>query len=539
MNHEPSDATINLRDLLGFVLRGALVALFLAAASAVGTYVFVVQQPPAYRAEATLLVARAAGTGAQLGVTTVTAAPIELSAYRVVAASDQVLTEALTLMGVSEPTLADVLALQARVGTAVEAGVRDSSLLRVEAHGGSVEVAVERANAVAAALVAWDQRRARESVDRVITTLLQQIEGLSEQIRTLQTIEEAADQDQIDGLIRLRAEQQQQLAYARALVASAEGTLSILQPADSTPRQIAPRPVASSTIAALIAIVITYGLLFMRVAMNTRLRGVDDITRVSGLPVLAQFPSAGRASRANPQLREASSYLRANLLFATSEDHPKVFMVTSSVEHEGKTTVARYLAEGFHRYGYRTLLIDCDLRAPTVMGGYEVVGRVPDEATTESWLREPNAAHQILTVKAGVEGHLDVIPQLRPVANAAELVGRGIRAVLARMNEYDVVVIDTPPVLAVADPLSVAPHCTGTIVVADRTRTDRRKLAQAITSLHRIGVQVLGVVANHEEPMSGGAGYGSTYGAEAAGKGSPNEPYGMSMARARSSRSGT
>lgn len=528
-SHEP---TLNVRELFGFLLRGALIAVVLGVASAAATYLLTQRQPPTYRAEATLLVARATAGGIQFGVAAVTAPPIELGAYRVVATSDRVLSDALVLLGDPEPSLADIRALRGRIGTSVETGVRDSSLLRVDARGGTVEAAVQRANAVANALVVWDQRRASESIERVINTLSQQIEGLSEQIRALQAIGAAADQGQIDGLIRLRAEQQQQLAYARALVASAEGMLSVLQPADTSPRKIAPRPFASAVIAALIAVVATYGLLLLRMSLDTRLRGIDDVGRVSGLPILAEFPSGGRTEGSQPRLREASSYLRTNLLFATDDAHPKVFMVTSSVEHEGKTTVARYLAEGFVRYGYRTLLADCDLRAPSVAAAYEVVGGVVEEASTEAWLRDPSGTHHVLTVKLGAEGQLDAIPQFRPVANAAELLGRGFRTVLARWTDYDVVVIDSPPVLAVADPLTIAPHCTGTIVVVDRSRTDRRKLAQTVGALHRIGVRVLGVVANHET-MSTSRNYGEVYGD--AGTGAPRRgaPAKRSRAQAR------
>jgi len=538
MTPDSQEATLNLHELFGFLLRGALIAVVLAAASAAATYVLTQRQPPTYRAEATLLVARSTAGGAQFGVTAVTAPPIELGAYRVVATSDQVLAGALALLGESAPTDAAIRSLRGRIGTSVEAGVRDSSLLRVDARAGTVDAAVRRANAVATALVAWDQRRATESIERVINTLSQQIEGLSEQIRALQAIGDTADQGQIGGLIRLRAEQQQQMAYARALVASAEGMLLVLQPADTTPRQIAPRPFASAVIAALVAIVATYGLLLLRMSLDIRLRGTDDIGRVSGLPILAEFPSGGRSEGLQPRLREASSYLRTNLLFATDDAHPKVFMVTSSVEHEGKTTVARYLAEGFVRYGYRTLLVDCDLRAPSVASGYDVVGGVVEEASTESWLRDPTGSHHVLTVKLAPDGQLDAIPQFRPVANAAELLGRGFRTVLARWADYDVLVIDTPPVLAVADPLTIAPHCTGTIVVVDRNRTDRRKLAQTIGALHRIGVRVLGVVANHEA-MSATRSYGEVYGGAAAEAPRRDGSQKRSRAQARPSDSGS
>jgi hypothetical protein len=221
--------------------------------------------------------------------------------------------------------------------------------------------------------------------------------------------------------VRLRAEQQQQLGYARALVASAEGLLSVLQPADSTARQVAPRPAMSAAVAALLAAIAVYALLLLRAAFNTRLRGSEDIAQVTGLQVLAEFPTVGRQEF--DRLREPSSYLRTNLLFATEEAHPRVFMVTSSVAGEGKTTVARHLAEGFVRYGYRTLLVDADLRAPTVADGYDIVGSVPEAATTESWLSDAGGTHHILTVTLDDDGQLDVIPQFKQCRPRARAVG--------------------------------------------------------------------------------------------------------------------
>lgn len=520
MNSERQEISVSVQDLVGFVLRGALLALLLGGAAGVAAYVVTSREPPVFRADATLLVARGTA-GATFGLSPVTAPPIDLGAYRVAAASDQVVGDAMRLMGVAEPTVGDVRRLRGSTAVALEAGVRDSSLLRIEGRGETAELAVTRANAVAAALVTWDRRRATESMNRVIRTLEQQIEALSEQVRSLQTIGDEAGLAQVDGLVRLRAEQQQQLAYARALVASAEGLVSIIQPADSTPRQVAPRPMTSAGVAALLGFVLAYGLLLLRIALNTRLRGSDDIATVTGLPLLAEFPAVGRQE--GDRLREASSYLRANLLFASEEAHPRTFLVTSAVVNEGKTTVSRNLAEGFVRYGYRTLLVDADLRAPTVIEHYDVVGDMPAAVTTESWLRDATAGHHILSVALDDEAVLDVIPQVTHVADAAELLGRGFRAALARWQDYDVVVIDSPPVLAVADPLAIAPHCTGTILVVDPQRSDRRKLVAAVALLQRVGVQVLGFVANNVAAVGSTAGYGAaTYGADARGGGDGN-----------------
>jgi len=520
VNESPKEISVSLRDLVAFVLRGLLFAGVLAIVAAGVTFTVGQREDPVFRAESTLLVARGAAGFTQFGLSSVSAPPIDLGAYRVAVTSDQVLTDALQRMGVETPSVAEVRSLRGRVGSSTETGVRDSSLLRIDARGGTADDAVVRSNAVSEALVAWDRRRASESIDRVIATLVQQIEALSEQVRSLQAIGDAASQSQIDGLVRLRAEQQQQLGYARALVASAEGLLSVLQPANSTVRQVAPRPFMNAALAGLLAFVAAYALLLLRAAFNTRLGSADDIAHVTGLQILAEFPTVGRHDF--DRLREPSSYLRTNLLFATQEAHPRVFMVTSSVENEGKTTVARHLAEGFVRYGYRTLLVDADLRAPSVADGYDIVGSVPEAATTESWLSDPGGAHHILTVTLDDDGHLDVIPQFKHVPNAPELLGRGFRSALGRWQEYDVVVVDTPPVLAVADPLTIAPHCTGTVFVVDRHRSDRRKLIGAVDALRRVGVQILGVVANNVGSVGSGAGYGSPYGEPAARRGVAN-----------------
>lgn len=520
VNSERQEISVSVSDLAGFVLRGALLALLLGGIAGVAAYALTARQAPVFEAEATLLVARSTD-GSTFGLSSVTAPPIDLGAYRVAAASDQVVEDALRSMGTEQPSLADARRLRGDIGVTLETGMRDSSLLRIDGRGESAAVAVARANAVAAALVEWDRRRATESMNRVIGTLEQQIEALSEQIRSLQTIGDEAGQEQVDGLVRLRAEQQQELAYARALVASAEGRVSVIQPADSTPRQVAPRPVTTAAVAALLGIVLAYGLLLLRAALSTRLRGSEDIVAATGLAMLAEFPSVGR--REGDRLREASSYLRASLLFASDDVHPRTFLVTSAGPNDGKTTVARNLAESFVRYGYRTLLVDADLRSPSVIEFYDLVGDMPDAVTTESWLRDAAAPHHILTVDLGGDAVLDVIPQVRHVAQAAELLGRGFRAAHARWQEYDVVVIDSPPVLAVADPLAIAPHCTGTILVVDPQRSDRRKLVAAVSLLQRVGVQVFGFVANNVAAGGSTAGYGAAgYGSVAPGGGSIN-----------------
>jgi polysaccharide biosynthesis transport protein len=526
MSQEGNEISVSVQDLVGFVLRGLVPAVILASLAGATMYFLTQREDPVFSADATLLVARSS-TGTQFGLSPVTAPAIDLSAYRVAASSDQVLVLALREMGVAEPTENDVRRLRSRTTAVAAADARDSSLLRVEARGDTPALATARANAVASALVTWDRRRASEGFSRIVVTLEQQIDALSEQIRSLQALGETATQGQVEGLVRLRTDAQQQLGYARALIASAEGLLSVLQPAETTPRQIAPRPLMSAAVAAFLAVLATYALLLLRSVMNTRLQSVADVAAASGLPVLAEFPTVGRNDE--QRLHEASSFLRTNVLFATSEFHPRVLLVTSAREHEGKTTVCRHMAESMVRYGYRTLLVDADLRSPSVAEELELTD--VDVSSTDQWLRAPGGAHNVLSVAVG-DGQLDVVPQFEAVSDAPEALGRGLRRALKAWEGYDVIVIDAAPVLAVSDTQIVAPHCTGTVLVVDQRRTDRRSLLAAKEVLQRVGVNILGIVSNRVKADGSSTLYGTAGGyGERQGSSRPQSPVLQATAR--------
>lgn len=507
------DVSVSLSDVARFILRGLLPAVGIGLIAGVATYAYTARGDDVFRAEATVLVARTTGDFSQFGLSSVTAPPLDIAAYQAAAVADSVVIEALRALGVTQPVESDIRRLRQRVTVLAEDSGRDSSLLRLEALGPSPESAAASANSVAEALVAWDRRRSSDSLGRAINALEEQVAGLSEQIRSLQAIQDEPTQSQIDGLIRLRADQQQQLGYARALIASTEGLLSVLQPAGTTPRKVAPRPVLSTAIVSVLVIVFVYGLLLARSAMTLRLRGIDDVRRATGLPILAQFP---RGDRQVGRMREMTSYLRTNLLAATQDAHPRVFLLTSAHEAEGKTMVACRLAEAMVGNGYRTLLVDADLRSPSVANTYGIARATPSEVSVEAWLKDPSDQRSVVRTPLDTGEDLDIVPQFGPAPQAAELLGRGFKGALAAWIErYDVIIIDSAPIRAVADALIVAPFCTGTVIVADRKRTDRRSLSGAVELLQRVGVRILGIVLNRDDGVGGVPAYG--YGAREGG----------------------
>lgn len=539
------EITVDIGALIRFIARGLILALLVGGAAAFVALQLSRREAPVYEAQATVLAAQTNPELRQFGLSLVTAPPLDVSAYRAAGMSDPVLAEALRRMGVESPTQSDIRSLRSRISVQAEE-TRSSSLIYVTGEGSTPGAAANRANAVANAMVNWDRSRASEDMDDLVETLELQIANLNEQIRALQTLNDPAVADQIAGRINLRAERQEQLSYARALSASATPLLSVLQPASPSARQVSPRPMLNASVAFILGVLATYGVLLLRRALDTRLTGVADLSHAAGLPVLAEFPRFNRIDKNT--LREASSYLRTNLLFSTTDAHPKVFLISSAQGGEGKTVTATSLAEGFVRNGYRTLLVDADLRSPSIAKLYRISGG--SRSSLVDWLQEPYGNHQPVDVSVSPKQHLSVIPVFQPVSQPAEMLSIGFRSCLEKWRqEYDVILIDSAPVLAVADSLTIAPFCTGTVLVTHLQKTDRNQVRTAVDLVRRIGARVLGVVATHVQNESGkGPVYGYGYNPPAdpgtpddrgdrGGGSRPSLPRGASRAQVRRDRS--
>src|SRR5690606_6448573 len=148
----------------------------------------------------------------------------------------------------------------------------------------------------------------------------------------------------IDGLITLRAQQQQSMAVARAMSASAIGRLEVIQQGVASSSPVAPRPLVNGLLAALAGIVIAYGIVILRSTLDTRITDVATVEALTGAPILAEFQRQPKPTRRLP--RESASYLRTGVLFATADASPKVVMVTSGRTVHGNSALALHLARG-------------------------------------------------------------------------------------------------------------------------------------------------------------------------------------------------
>jgi capsular exopolysaccharide synthesis family protein len=368
------------------------------------------------------------------------------------------------------------------------------------------------ANALAQAALEWDQGRAGRNLATIITSIESQIKALDQQLRMLGTPPLDGElRAQYNSLTQLRAQQLAELNTARVLRHGAVGHLEVLEPALASLRPVAPRPALNAALAFVLALFATYGLLLLRESLDARIKGSEDLARLCNQPILAEFP---RQSTGRRLPLDASNYLRTNLLFATADAHPRVILVTSSASAEGKSSVALSLAESFARNGQKTLLVDADLRRPVLGKEYNLNPQThtPLIGYIETFYQEDAP----VAVPLGPSQNLEVVPSYEAAPNPTELLGQGFRKWLdAWRQRYEVIIVDSAPVLPVADTLIIAPHCTGVVVVVSLDKADRRSVKATLETLQRIGVRVLGMVATNLEERQrrqGGYGYGYGYG---------------------------
>ena len=198
---------------------------------------------------------------------------------------------------------------------------------------------------------------------------------------------------------------------------------------------------------------------------------------------------------------ESVRTLRNSILLGNFDRHYRSLLITSAAPGEGKTTTAANLAVANAEQGKRTLLIDGDLRRPSVHRNFNlpsVVGLSNALLGEISW-REALIPTEVLP-------NLHILPAGPPSRRASDLVGRGLTEVLEEAaSEYDLVILDAPPLLGFAEPLQMATAVDGVIVVARAGDTSRKALGSVIGTLARLRANLVGVVLNevHRQVSAG------------------------------------
>jgi len=247
-------------------------------------------------------------------------------------------------------------------------------------------------------------------------------------------------------------------------------------------------------------------LVLLWAVLDTRIRSAADLELVSeGAGLLGSIPVAKRKvakvpATQDPLSTRAEAYRRVqtNLSFVDATTPARVLVVTSSVPGEGKSTTAINLASTFAESGSRVLLVDCDMRRPSVAMSLGL-----EEAAGLTTALVGRAAMADLVQRYG-PGELDVLPVGSIPPNPHQLIASQATQdlITTARAQYDVVVIDAPPLLPVSDAALLATMADGVVVVAGARRVRRQQLAQALRALAGVEARVLGFILTFA-PRSG------------------------------------
>ncbi|MEN6561020.1 MAG: polysaccharide biosynthesis tyrosine autokinase [Acidobacteriota bacterium] len=271
------------------------------------------------------------------------------------------------------------------------------------------------------------------------------------------------------------------------------------------------------------------GLVFLIEYLDNTVKGPEDVEKVAGLPSLGVIPylsaEAGRkksdvygsyrsygaeeakGAEGPPAVREielinhlypkfsiAEDYrtVRTSILFSHADGSPKTIAFTSTLPQEGKTATVSNLAVSFAQLEGRVLLIDADLRKPRL----SKVFALRNANGLSSYLAGKSSFEEVVQ-KTSIE-NVWTVPSGPHPPNPAELLNsKRMKELLARAkDEFSVVLLDTPPVLAVIDPVIVSSLADSTVFVVRAGKTTRRSLQRAVEEVRRSKADIIGVVFN-------------------------------------------
>ncbi|MGB3848552.1 MAG: polysaccharide biosynthesis tyrosine autokinase [Tunicatimonas sp.] len=233
------------------------------------------------------------------------------------------------------------------------------------------------------------------------------------------------------------------------------------------PRQVSdkpesPKPLFVLLLAVMLGLLIPAGFIFVNDYFDSKVESSEQINQWAEVPVIERIAQVKEKEKrqlygSDSYLSHTFRYVRHHIDFLRLSQDVKVVGVTSARSGEGKTFVARYLAESFAQAGRKTLLIDADLHHPTLASLLQVRG---EPGLSDMLLRADN-----LAVQATRTSNLDFIGSGSPRVNASDLLtSDALGSLMARLkNEYEIVIVDTPPLGAISDYLLLSKHVDYTL----------------------------------------------------------------------------
>lgn len=291
--------------------------------------------------------------------------------------------------------------------------------------------------------------------------------------------------------------------------------IQIIDPAEIPRGPVLPNVPRDLMVSMLTGLVLAIGLVFAFEYFDSRIKSPDEIKAYLNIPFLGLVPTVSLkdgeqmllgATEVPPAFAESMKAIRTSVVFSSAEEGSRSVVVTSTAPHEGKTVVSSNLAAALAQTDQKVIIIDADMRRPRI---HEVFG----------WLQDPGLSNVLVgttpladAIRKSTVPNLHVLSAGHIPPNPAELLGAPrFRELLRDLGrQYDWIIVDAPPVMAVTDAALVGNIATGVVFVIGAEMTSRRHAANAIEQLATAKSKFIGAVLNRANVQRHGY-YYSTY----------------------------
>lgn len=399
--------------------------------------------------------------------------------------------------------------------TVSASAVLNTNAIDVAADSSDPVVAARVANAYAAAYIDFRKSRtvndlldAEQLIQARITDLQHQIDAITGQINATPAAGVAAAQSSLgpqrDSLVAQQGSLRQQLDQSQLQSALSNSSAQLRSPAAIPKSPSSPHPVSSGIAALFLGVFAGVCLAFLIDFLDDTVKSHEDAERAAfGLTTLGMTPLVSGWKKQHEALvvsltapaspaAEAYRSLRTALQFVTLDRSLRVVQVTSPGASEGKTTTLANLAVAFGRGGARVCAVDADLRRPRL---HTFFGAASEPGFTSVTQGEVPLSRALQAAEAA---NVSVLSSGPPPIDPSELLAsaRTAGVLTSLAAQYDIVLVDSPPVLPVTDAAVLARRVDGVIIVVDTGRTKKRALARTMEVLRQVDAPILGLVVN-------------------------------------------
>lgn len=287
--------------------------------------------------------------------------------------------------------------------------------------------------------------------------------------------------------------------------------ISIIDPAREPVKKHRPNPKLNILVGSIAGMLLGIGLAFLRDSLDQSIKTPDDLQKFTGLSVLGTIPRPTRISKRNlalacrtsPNTRFAEAYrvFAANMRYQSNQEEDQILLVTSALEEEGKSTTACNLACAYSQMGMRVLLIDADLRLPSI---HKKIG-IPNGAGLSEYLGNESdlvgitqtikSINNLFVITAG--NHQDDPMRLLSSEKMAYLISQA-------SQRFDFVIIDSAPAAGLAETLILSSLASKTLIVTDehKMKNESDRIKRTVESLARIKQNVSGFLVVNAKSAS-------------------------------------